>query len=208
MKARHVLPPAICALGLLAVPLPLFAQTGLTGGADVAFNTRYVWRGITRSSGWVLQGDAVVGARWPNASAVVGGWANLELYSADPTRDLTLGRKLGEWNAWAEFSWWDEPFELDLGYIRYWFDEESAAAAGANAFDTGEVYADFGLRLGSFVPRARVWVDFEEVKGAYFELDAAYRLPVFPLAVPSLYVGITGGFSAGQAVNTTSRMMA
>ena len=72
---------------------------------------------------------------------------------------------------------------------------------GSTVFNTGEIYADGQVRLGPVTPRAAVWLDLEEVKGAYFELSATYRIPVLPLAIPSLYLGALAGISAGQAVN-------
>jgi hypothetical protein len=144
----------------------------------------------------------VTGARFSGSFLTVGGWTNFELSTADPeSNDIGLGPHFGEWNIWAEFAGWAGPFDFSIGYIRYLFDEDSAAVAGSEVFNTGELYADGQVRIGGFTPRVAVWIDPEEVKGAYFELSLTGRLPVLPFAIPSLYLGALAGISAGQAVD-------
>jgi hypothetical protein len=167
---------------------------------DAAFKTAYVWRGVTRSSGWVFQPDLVLGVGWPHSFINAGAWANVELYSADPATDISLGEQT-EWNAWVEYALWKGNFDITLGYIRYFYDE-GATPTGVAVFNTGELYADLGWRFGPLQPRLSGWFDIDEVKGAYFEASATYRVPVFPLAIPSIYFGLLGGFSAGQNVSS------
>jgi hypothetical protein len=182
---------------------PLAGQARWTGAADATVASRYYWRGITRRNDWVLQADLVTGARFSGSFLTVGGWTNFEFSVADPaSTDIGLGQHFGQWDLWAEFATWAGPFDLSLGYTRYFFDEAAAAAVGSTVFNTGEFYANGQVRIGGFTPRVAVWLDLEEVKGAYFELSATYRIPVLPLAVPSLYLGALAGVSAGQAVNT------
>ena len=180
------------------------AQTRPAAAADVTLSSRYDWRGITRHNGWVLQGDLVGGVRFGSGFVTVGGWTNYELRLAEPaSTDVGLGKHFGEWNVWAEVALWRGPFDVSVGHIRYFVDEDAAAAVGTTVFNTGETYVDAQVRIGPFTPRAAVSLDLEKVKGAYIEIEAAYRIPVLPLAVPSLYVSVLGGFSAGQAIDTT-----
>ena len=189
---------------LAALPGPLWGQARPAVAVDVAVDSRYVWRGITRRDGWVLQPDALAGAQWAWGSVSAGAWADIELSRAEPaSEELGLGKALGEWNVWAQlerrFSLLDAPLDLAVGYVRYFVDRSAAAAVGTTAFNTGELYLDGRWRLRDLEPRATLWYDIEEVKGAYAELGAAYRVPVFPLAVPSLYLRMVYGFSWGQA---------
>lgn len=201
--------PVLTALGALtlhSIAAELEAQARAAGAVDAVVYSRYVWRGITRRNDWVVQPDIVVGATWPTGSLSVGAWANLEFSRAEPGgTDVGLGEQIGEWNAWAQveqrLQLLDAPTSIALGYIRYFVDRSAAAAVGTTVFNTSELYLDGRWRLGGFEPRATVWYDVEEVKGAYAELSAAYRLPVFPLAVPSLYLKMLYAFSWGQAIS-------
>jgi hypothetical protein len=186
----------------LAAPPHLVAQARWTGAVDATVASRYYWRGLTRRNDWVLQADLATGARFSGSFLTVGGWTNLELSTADPgSNDIGLGRHFGEWNLWAEFAGWAGPFDFSLGYVRYVFDEDRAAAAGSAVFNTGELYANGQVRVGAFNPKVAVWLDLEEVKGVYVELSLTGRLPVLPFAIPSLYFGALAGISAGQAVD-------
>lgn len=201
MSARWIVSVLMGTAALSLGPGSIPAQVRPAGGFDAAFRSQYVWRGITRSSGWVLQPDLILGAGWPDGYVNAGVWANVELFSAESGTDISLGRTVGEWNGWIEYSSWRGPFDVAFGYVRYRFDDDVSAAAGSPVFNTGELYGDLGWWIAALQTKLAVWLDVEEVKGAYFELSATYRIPVLPLAIPSLYLGALGGFSAGQAVN-------
>ena len=191
---------AIC----LAFPTEGQPQARPSVGADVALNSRYVWRGVTRRNDWVLQPDVVAAAASSSGFLTAGGWTNIEFStaSAEDPSEIGLGQTFGEWNLWGEYAWWVGPFDFSVGYARYFFaDTAAAAAVGSSVFNTGELYADAGYRIGPLAPRAAAWFDFEDVKGAYFELSATYRVPVVPFAIPVLYFGGVLGLSAGQAIN-------
>ncbi|UCF19027.1 MAG: hypothetical protein JSU87_14010 [Gemmatimonadota bacterium] len=199
---RRLVVPALGALILLAAPCALEAQMRVSAAADVATNSRYVWRGITRRNDWVLQPDLAVGTTWPRSSLAIGGWANFEVSEADPEgTEVGLGQPFGEMNLWAQFEYLAGPFGIGVGYMRYFVDEGAAADVGTTVFNTTELYLDTRYRVGGLEPRATLWVDVDDVEGAYFEASVAYRLPVIPIAVPSLYLKMLYGFSWGQAVS-------
>jgi len=193
------------ALGVcLLVPAPshVQAQTRPALAADAALNSRYVWRGITRRNDWVVQPDVVAGVIWGRGSFSVGGWTNYELSRAEPASDeIGLGKRFGEWDVWAQFEYRMTALSVSLGYMRYFVDQEAAAAVGTALYDTSELYLGLWWRFGSFEPRATLWWDVGDVDGAYAEFSAAYRVPVFPVAIPSLYLQMLYGFSFGQALN-------
>ena len=189
-------------LVLLPVPRALEAQLRPSAAADLTVSSRYAWRGITRRNDWVLQPDLAVGASWPKGSFAVGGWANYELSEAEPEgTEVGLGQPFGEVNFWAQVEYLAGPFDIGAGYMRYFIDDGAAAEVGTTVFNTSELYLDARYRLVDLEPRATLWVDVDDVKGAYFEASVAYRLPVIPIAVPSLYLRMLYGFSWGQAVN-------
>jgi len=205
---RRSLATAALAALLMLIPAPadLEAQARAAAAADATVSSRYVWRGLTRRNGWVLQPNLVAGALWGSGSVSVGAWANIELARARPaSQDLGLGDHFGEWNLWLQIertlALVGAPLHLAVGYNRYFVDRTEAAARGVIALNTGELYVDGRWRLGDLEPRATLWYDPEEVKGAYGELGVGYRLPVFPLAVPSLYAEMLYGFSWGQAID-------
>ena len=208
MKPRRtpflaVLAPAVV-LALAASAEPLGAQASAAVAADAGLYSRYVWRGLTRRNGWVLQPDLLVGVMTPGGSLSVGAWASLELAEAEPgSDDLGLGRRVGESDVWAQYErrleWLGGSLTAAAGYVRYFVDRAAAAAAGSAAFNTGELYLDGRWRVHGLEPGATIWYDPEEVRGAYAELSGAYRVSVFPLAVPSLYLKMLYGFSWGQA---------
>jgi hypothetical protein len=202
LNTRWITSVFLVAAGLGLDPISVLAQVRPAAGFDAALRSQYVWRGITRSSGWVLQPDLILGTGWSNSYANVGVWANIELFSTEPGAELSLGRTVGEWNGWIEYSWWNETVDLAFGYTRYWFDDAASQERWSPAFDTGELYADAGWRIGPLEPRLAIWLDLEEVQGAYLELSATYRIPVLPLAIPSLYLGALGGINSGQALDS------
>ena len=189
-------------LVLLPMPCTLEAQLRASAAADLTVSSRYVWRGITRRNDWVLQPDLAVGVAWPKGSLALGGWANFELSEAEPEdTEVGLGQPFGELNFWAQFEYLAGPFDVGVGYMRYLVDEGAAAEVGTTVFNTSELYLDARYRLADLEPRATLWVDVDDVEGAYFEASVAYRLPVIPIAVPSLYLKMLYGFSWGQAVS-------
>ncbi len=198
------------AVALLSIVIigELEAQTRVSGSADVAVSSRYVWRGITRRNDWVLQPDAILGMAWPTGSLSLGAWTNFEFSTAEPgSADIGLGERFGEANIWIqldrEFEFFDAPANVSIGSVRYFVDESAAAVVGTTAFNTYEVYLDGRWRLGAMEPRATIWYDFDEVKGFYAELSVAQRVPILPLAVPSLYLKMQYGFSWGQEAGST-----
>jgi len=193
-------------LALAAAPAPLAGQ--LAYGFDTGLASRYTWRGLTRRNGAVWQTDAFVALRLGPAFVTAGLWTSMEVVRADVRLPdaIGLGRFVGELDGWAELSYACACDNVDLavGYTRYYFpDRDAAAALGSTVHETGEVYARLAARVKGLAPRARVWYDPEDTRGAYVETELAYEAVVFPAALTLVRLGALGGFSAGQAIRAS-----
>lgn len=193
-------------LGLAAATLcaPRVAASQVTPGVDVGVFSRYLWRGLTRRNAPVAQMDAYVAYRFRSLFVTAGAWTSLELSRADAriADALGLGARVGEVDTWYEVSHACQYFEGGLGFTTYSFIQQAdAPAVGNTLFDAEELYARITVRVGPVAPRATVWYDWRQTKGAYAEVGASYRVPVFPLGIPVLRLGGLAGFSLGQEVN-------
>ncbi len=196
-------------LGLLATWCESVAGQGDigwhgAGGLDLAFRSRYEWRGVTRSSGWVAQPDAFL-ALQKNASFLTAGvWTNVDLSSR---AGLSLPQRwFGEGDAWLEAATSLEHWNLGGGWTIYRF-RSIAANRGAPIVNTSEVFARVEFEGVPVAPRLAVWHDVDRIKGTYLEGSLRLQVPVwantfFPGG--SLFITALGGYSAGQEQNPTN----
>jgi hypothetical protein len=193
-------------LALTLLPTAASGQSHMVFGGDVFVRSSYVWRGVTRGSGWVLQPDAFLSAIFPDLSATAGWWGTVELSSPDPTNpaDTGLGQTwFGENDLWAEVAGRSRSVDFAGGITRYLF-ADGAFGQSADAVNTTELYAVSGLGLGPTVPRIALWYDVDRVRGAYVETSVDLRVPVLPSYDPivALYLSTLAGWSVGQERNT------
>ncbi len=183
-------------------PAQVAAQIRL--GADATYSTRYVWRGITRTSQPVLQSQAHVAVRKDHTYWTVGAWASLEPFRADATDLSDTGtdrRGLGEFNYWAEFARSSGRLEYAVGWTGYLFDNEEGRSRD---FNSSEIYGRLWLTYLPFIAKTAVWYDADRVKGAYLETRLDLRLPLLPLRLGplrTLYLTGLAGWSLGQELN-------
>jgi len=125
--------PALRPVSLL-LALPLAAPPQVSGGSEVDFNSRYVWRGIACSDGPVLQANDWVSAR----GFTLNGWANLV---------LTQEPQQGEVNSVSASLTYDKEyagFRLEP-LIEYWADRRIARVADPA---TGELSLNISRSIG------------------------------------------------------------
>jgi hypothetical protein len=161
-------------------------------GADVAFSTKYVWRGITRTDDAAIQPDIYVAVSPGNGLLTAGWWANLGGAS--------------DFDLWAEYSARFQPLDGALGWVRYSLERAQGNSANNGELITNEIYARLQLTSVPLHPKVSVWYDVDKVKGAYFEGSLDLRIPLLPLRLgPMRSIHLTGlaGWSAGQEVNDT-----
>ena len=188
----------------LAVASPAAAQVSAIAAATLA--DRYVWRGVTRVNGWVLQplgaGEVTLGP----ATIAAAVWANYELSRAgvgdlgDTGRDRRgLGEVDVELSAGADAG----PVVLAAGWVRYTYHGDPALGGRGPEANTSELFVSAAWRTARVAPELIVFRDFGTLPGVYAELAAT--LPVFaspeprPAAVISLRP--VAGWSAGPGAD-------
>ena len=90
-------------LQALGLPSGVYAQAYL--GLDATLSSPYVWRGVTRANGWVVQPEAFVSLKAGGGFLSGGAWASYELGNAGPNdlSDLGTGNAgLAELNYWGQ----------------------------------------------------------------------------------------------------------
>ncbi|MCF8032259.1 MAG: hypothetical protein K9K66_03340 [Desulfarculaceae bacterium] len=161
---------ALCLLLALSLALPSAfaaatpAQAKLTPTVDleVAFNSKYVWRGIVVVDDWVAQ---------PSLTAGVGGftfnaWADYMLTDENNRRN-----EIDEIDLTADYTFELGAFSIPVGVIRYAF-------PGSDVNDTTEFYA--GVSYDWIVtPSLTIYKDVQESNGVYVlgALDYSRDLP-------------------------------
>lgn len=158
-------------------------------GADVAFSTKYVWRGITRTDDAAIQPDIYVAASPGNGFLTAGWWANLGGAS--------------DFELWAEYSARFQPLDGALGWVRYSFERAPGNSGNNGELITNEIYARLQLTSVPLHPKVSVWYDVDKVKGAYVEGSLDLRIPLLPLRLGpmrSIHLSGLAAWSAGQEV--------
>ncbi|MBU1155734.1 MAG: TorF family putative porin [Proteobacteria bacterium] len=171
---------AIC----MALPLGLAsatpAQAKLTPTVDfsVAFNSKYVWRGIVVVDDWVAQ---------PSVTASVGGfsfnvWADYMLTDQNDRKN-----EVDEVDLTASYTFDLGKFSIPVGVIRYTF-------PGSTAADTTEFYA--GVSYDWIVtPSITIYKDVQESNGFYILGALGYSLDL-----PKLNEMIGWSLSVGASI--------
>lgn len=192
----------LACLGISILPVqPLTAQTRISLGADAFVRSASVWRGQTRSGGWVLQPDAYAAVSGPRAALAAAWWSSIEIQNLDAGGgDSGMGtRWFGQTDLSLEGSLNAGPFLLRAGAVRYLF-SDGAFGQTADAVDTTEIYAEAWTNVGAFVPRVGIWHDVDRIRGSYVETGLDLRVPVLPSRHPivGLYLVSLAGWSLGQ----------
>jgi hypothetical protein len=186
----------------LSLARPTFAQ--FHAGADALLATRYVWRGVERTNGIVLQPDVYLayglkGAGW----ITLGVWGNVELehwsstdFSDRPDRKPGLGER----DAWAQLTRNVGGLDCTAGWVGYFRRADLTQGAVAGRYDTHEIYAALQPRSVYLSPRLAAWWDVSRIHGFYFEgsvdlpIMGAFRGKQFW----AIYLTATAGLNTGQ----------
>jgi hypothetical protein len=196
--------PAIIVLILLA--LPAFAQAQFAFGADLIFRTTYVWRGVRRSDGPVLQPGLFASWLPPGWTITSGAWANVEVSNAEPLEftDAGRSRQLAELDYWIEGHTRVQPFDLRFGFVYYDLQGNEATGGRGDSWDTAEVYGTASVLVKdlSVIGIAAAY-DLRAIRGAYFALEALQHVPLVEVhgTMASLLFRLEVGANAGQQVD-------
>jgi hypothetical protein len=197
-------PALLATLALLSLPSSSSAQ--IAAGASATVATRYVWRGITRVNGWVLQPSAWLGVRAASLELSFSSWADVELRragSADLTQRGVGRRGVGELDLELALARPLGPFDLSAGWTRYTFHGDAARRGNGSASNTSEVFVRTEWRGSAVTPSVLAACDTDKVRGCYFE--GGVSLPLFATPQPRaglvVWLQPTAGGSAGQGPN-------
>lgn len=190
----------------LLAPAPADAQFAFS--ADATFRTRYVWRGITRTTRPVVQPAGAI-AWQPRGWTVTGGiWANVEPWAPGP-RDLSeAGERggLGELDYWIEAHTRIPRFDLRAGLI--WYDVRGRGniltVGPGSGWDTSELYAAvlyFPAPLTGI--GGTVYWDYRTIDGGFATLDAFHHFPLVQISdwIFTFTPVVQAGISLGQAID-------
>src|SRR2546423_6365062 len=174
-------------LQALGLPSGVYAQAYL--GLDATLSSPYVWRGVTRANGWVVQPEAFVSLKAGGGFLSGGAWASYELKNAGPNdlSDLGTGNAgLAELNYWGQANWSLGLIQASLGGIRYTFRGTAPTAGRTRADNTTELYVDLRGTSKYIVPAVGLWLDVGRGRGAYLAASATLPLLATPPAPPVL----------------------
>jgi len=179
----------------------------IASGASTSIATRYLWRGITRVSDWVIHPAAWVGIRGASTELSVSGWGNWESGNAG-SADLTqrgIGRRgFGEADLDVAVSREFGPTAVAAGWTRYTFHGDAAGAGQTSSDNTSELFVHFAWHGSTVTPSVLAACDVDRVRGCYFEVGAP--LPIFATSEPrpTLIFSIepTAGWSQGEGPNS------
>ena len=202
MRRSFIVGGAVLGLAMAGWTSPATAQVTL--GADAAFFSSYVWRGLSLTNKFVIQPDAYVTVPLGPTGLTVGGWANIEPSKYDNVPDdISEGGGLAGPDL-TEFDWWAElgipvgsVVTLTPGATGYIYPNDGGLTEDNN---TVEIYGK--VAFSTFLsPKLSVYYDVDKIKGAYIEAGVSQGFSLTP-ALP-LTLGALAGFSAGQEVNSS-----
>jgi hypothetical protein len=143
--------------------LSAFAADGPEFGLDLAYASKYVWRGAVFAEKGVFQ-PSLTGSM---EELSVNLWGNMDL-----TDENGITRKMNEWDYTVDYSSGIESLE-SLGY--------SVGIIGYTFPNGGDSTTEFyvGASYDTFLsPSVTVYKDVEAINGTYVLLDGGYSVPV------------------------------
>ena len=179
---------------------PLHAQ--VSARFDLATSNRYVWHGLSRAAGVVLQPSLAVGYRLRGFTLSSGLARHYELDRVSPDELSELGNSnghLGEDDLWLQADLAVGSVRLRSGLARYVFRGASPQSGGGALGNTTETYLALGAVTAYLNPQLEAWWDVDRVRGGF--LRASANSPVFGWPIePFFFVSLAGeiGLNLGQ----------
>ena len=130
---------------------------------DVAFYSRYVWRGIVFTKGPVFQPGFTLG--YGGLSANI--WGNLDLNDVNGNNG-----EFNEVDYTLDYSFDADKFSFSVGGIVYEFPN-----IGDSSATTTEVYASASLDV-LLSPSMTLYIDVDEVEGLYWTIGIGHSFPL------------------------------
>lgn len=190
---------ALAALCLLT-GAPLRAQ--FTARADLSVSNRYVWHGISRAAGRIVQPSLALGRRFGAIGLEAGAVLHFEFdpVAAGELSETGAGnRSLGESDLWARVSLEAGPLRLHGGVVRYEFNGNAQAGGLSPDQSTTEIYAAV-TAFGTYSsPTVELWHDVDRVRGTYVAISGRTPVLGWPLQpFHFIYLDAEAGLNIGQ----------
>lgn len=200
--------PALGIVSLSWLPItsaPLAAQ--LTARLDVSSSNRYVWHGLSRAAGIVVQSSLAAGFRADRLTISTGFVRHHELDRVGPGELSELGNakgRTGEDDFWAQGVFDFGRLRLRSGVVRYVFRGETPEGGGGPLANTTEIYAAAGVTSTYLDPTLEAWWDVGRVRGGFLRASASSPVIGWPLE-PFFFISLAGdvGVNLGQAPDPT-----
>ncbi len=195
--------PALGIASLLWCPFtsePLAAQ--LTARLDLAPSTRYVWHGLSRAAGGVIQSSAAAGLRLQRFTIAGGVVRHFEWDRPAPGGLSQLGDgdgHTGEDDIWAQGAFDLGRLRFRSGVVRYVFRGKTPVGGAGPLDNTTEVYVAVDATSRYVNPTLEAWWDVGRVRGGFLRATATSPVLGWPFE-PFFVVALTGevGVNLGQ----------
>jgi len=180
---------------------PLHAQA--SARFDVTTSNRYVWHGLSRAAGVLLQPSLAVGYQFHGLTLASGLVRHYELDRASPDELSELGSgtgHLGEDNLWGQVDFALGTVWLRSGFARYLFHGVVPQGGSGPLRNTAETYLAVGVAIAYLNPQLEAWWDVDRVKGGFLRASVSSPVMGWPFA-PFFFVALDGevGLNLGQA---------
>jgi hypothetical protein len=174
---------------------------------DLAASNRYVWHGLSRAGGIVLQPSLAAGYQLRSLSLAIGLARHYELDQVSPDELSELGNSaghLGEDNLWVQADLGLGSVRLRSGIVRYVFRGASPQGGAGPLGNTTEAYLAAGVTSTYLNPLLEAWWDLDQVRGGFIRASASSPVMGWPIA-PFFFVSLGGeiGLNLGQAADPT-----
>ena len=184
---------------------PLAAQ--FTARLDLSSSNRYVWHGLSRAAGGVIQSSAATGFRLQRFTIVGGVVRHFEWDQPAPGGLSQLGDgngHTGEDDIWAQGACDLGRLRLRSGVVRYVFRGKAPVGGGGPLGNTTEVYVAVDATSRYLNPTLEAWWDVGRVRGGFLRATATSPVIGWPLE-PYLFIALGGevGVNLGQEPDPT-----
>ena len=191
-------------LGLIAVK-PLSAQP--VARIDVSASNRYVWHGLSRAAGLVLQPSLAAGYQLRRLTVAGGIVRHYELDPVSPAELSELGigdGAFGEEDLWIQADLAVGSLRLRSGLLRYRFQGSAPQGGGGPLRGSTETYLAVGASSRYLNPQLEAWWDVDRVNGGFFRASASSPVLGWPFE-PFFFISLEGeiGVNLGQGPDHT-----
>ena len=185
---------------LVALLPPAAAQ--LSARLDVSLGSRYVWHGLSRAVGTIVQPSLAAGLRLGRLSVEGGAVRHYELdavASGELSESGAGNGHLGEDDVWGRAALDLGAARLHAGVVRYLFHGDSTRGGLGRGWNTTELYGAVST-TGSYLNSSlEVWSDVDRLHGTFLRYSASAPILAWPFP-PFVFAFVDGdvGLNLGQ----------